>query len=134
MKKYIGITIAIITIFSAAAAFGQSRPFTPEKGSPERKAIFDAVRKFRKTPSEVYIPSGFTVMKGWAYVSAPDPNDPEVDTAAFEYVLRKTGSSWKVVDQISHVEGTDYKKERKRIKRRFPSVPMAIFPELASDG
>lgn len=135
MKKVVGFGLMfLVLIGSAAAAYSQSQPYTPEKGSADRKAILDAVRKFRKAPSEVYAPSGFSVLKGWAYVSAPDPADPDVDTEAFELVLRKTGSVWKVVDQISHVEGTDYMKERKRIKKRFPAMPMAIFPEVASDG
>jgi hypothetical protein len=124
--------LLLMTVSQVSRA--QSEPYTPAKGSPERKAILDAVRKYRKAPNEVYIPSGFWIIEGWAYVSAPNPNDPDIDTEAFEYIVRKTRGAWRVVDQVSHVEGTDYKKERRRIKRRFPSLPMAIFPDLASDG
>jgi hypothetical protein len=113
---------------AAQVSFGQSGVYTPEKGSPERRAILDAVRKFRKAPNEVYTPNGFNVSKGWAYVSARDPGDPDVDTEAFEYIVRKTGKAWKVVDEISHIEGSDYGKETKRIHKKFPAMPQAILP------
>ena len=66
-------------------------------------------------------------MQSWAMVAARDPNDSEVGTEAFEYVLRKTGGSWKVVDQVSSVEGTDPDKEIKRIRRKYPSLPPAVL-------
>ena len=112
---------------SAAAAFTQSHPYTPEKGSAERKAILDAVRKYRKAPDEVYTPTAFKVLKGWAYVAAADPNDPGVDSEAFEFVLRKSGNVWKVIDEISHIEGSNPEKEKMRIRRKFPELPAAIF-------
>ena len=105
----------------------QTKPFTPEKGSTERKAILDGVRKYRKSPGEIYTPTNFKVQNGWAFISAPDPGDPEIDTMAFDLLLQKTGSNWKVVDRVSHIEGTDYDKEIKRIRKRFPKASAGIF-------
>ncbi|MEP7076181.1 MAG: hypothetical protein ABI878_10240 [Acidobacteriota bacterium] len=128
MKKLLVACGLFSAVFIAAqTSHAQPRPYTPEKGSPERKAILDAVRKFRKAPNEVYTPYGFNVMQRWAMVAARDPNDLEVDTEAFEYVLRKTGGSWKVVDQVSNIEGTDPNKEIKRIRRKYPSLPAAVL-------
>jgi len=128
------MTLAGIFLFAVPCiASAQSTLHTPDKGSPERKAILDAVRTYRKAPSEVYTPTGFNVSGVWAYVAAPDPGDPDVDTAAFEVILKKTGSTWKVVDRISHVEGTSYKKETLRIRKRFPAMPSAILPTFQGD-
>jgi hypothetical protein len=129
MRKLLLVFLMMfLTAIAAQSALAQSQPHTPEKGTPERKAILDAVRKYRKAPQEVYTPNGFNVLKGWAYVSARDPSDPEVDTEAFEYILRRTGNSWKVADEISHVEGSDWARDVKRIRKKFPSLPVSIFP------
>jgi len=128
MKKF--LILSVVTFFltiAAQAAFGQTDVHTPEKGTPERKAILDAVRKYRKAPSEVYSPTAFRVLKEWALVAAPDPSDPDVDTLAFTVILRKTGGKWKVVDTLSNVEGTDPAKEIKRIHKKYPSLPMAVL-------
>ncbi len=135
-KKLIGVHMKKLLIFSVIsvflsiavqASFGQADVHTPEKGMPERKAILDAVRKFRKAPSEVYSPTALRVSKEWALVASPDPADPDVDTLAFTVILRKTGGKWKVVDTLSNVEGTDPAKENKRIHKKYPSLPMALL-------
>lgn len=128
MKKlFAAVVLTFCAGILAQNSFAQSKPYTPEKGSPERKAILDAVRKYRKAPAEVYTPYGFNVMQGWAMVAARDPNDPDVDTEAFEYVLRKTSGSWHVVDHISQIEGSDFNRETRRIRKRFPSLPVAVL-------
>ena len=130
MRK-IFLSISVLLFIIAVAnqkSFAQSAPYTPAKGSTERKAILDGVRKYRKAPGEVYTPTEFNVQNGWAFVSAEDPNEPGVDTAAFSVLLQKTKNVWKVVDEINHTEGTDYDKEIKRIRKRFPKVPAGIFP------
>ena len=122
------IALAVITLgLSAVSIQAQSGVYTPAVGSPQRKAILDGVRKFRQAPNEVYTPRLFRVAGGWAYVAADDPNEPGVDTLGFHLVLRKSGGTWKVVDQISHVEGTDYVSEVRRIRRKFRSVPRGLF-------
>ncbi|MEP6944840.1 MAG: hypothetical protein ABJA02_02905 [Acidobacteriota bacterium] len=128
MKKLVILSVATLFLAIAAqASFGQTGVHTPEKGSPERKAILDAVRKYRKASSEIYSPTAFRVSKDWAFVAAPDPSDPDVDTEAFEVILRKTGTKWKVVDELKNVEGTDPAVEVKRVHRKFPSLPMAVL-------
>ena len=128
MKKL--LILSVVTFFltiAAQASLGQTGVYTPDKGTPERKAILDAVRKYRKASSEVYSPTAFRVSKDWALVASPDPADPDVDTAAFSVVLRKTGGKWKVVDELRNVEGTDPAKEVRRIHKKYPSLPMAVL-------
>lgn len=129
MKKIV-LSISVVlflSAFSAQHSFAQSAPYTPAKGSTERKAILDGVRKYREAPNEVYTPTKFKVQNGWAFVSAEDPNEPGVDTAAFDVVLRKTGKTWRVVDEVNHTEGSDWDAEIKRIRKKFPKSPVGIF-------
>ena len=119
--------ILFLSAFSAQNSIAQSAPYTPAKGSAERKAILDGVRKYRKAPNEVYTPTRFNVQNGWAFVSAEDPNEPGVDTLAFDVLLRKTGKTWRVVDLVNHIEGSDWDAEIKRIRKRFPKSPAGIF-------
>ncbi len=130
MKKFILSISAVLFLLLTATQnnFAQSAPYTPAKGSIERKAILDGVRKYRKAPTEVYAPREFKVQNGWAFISAEDPNEPGVDTAAFDVLLRKTGKVWRVVDEISHSEGADWKRETGRIRKKFPKAPAGIFP------
>lgn len=128
MKNTLKIGLVILTLaLSAGAAYAQSGVHTPAIGSPERKAILYAVRIFRHAPNEVYTPRIFRVSGRWAYVAADDPNEPGVDTAAFDVVLRRTAGKWMVVDQISHVEGSSYASEVRRIRRKYRSLPAALL-------
>lgn len=129
MKKIV-LSVSVVlflSAFSAHNSFAQSAPYTPAKGSTERKAILDGVRKYREAPNELYTPTRFKVQNGWAFVSAEDPNEPGVDTAAFDVLLRKTGKTWQVVDEVNHTEGSDWDAEIKRIRKKFPKSPAGIF-------
>jgi hypothetical protein len=127
-KSILSVSVMLfLSVFSAQNSFAQSAPYTPAKGSTERKAILDGVRKYRKAPNEVYTPTRFNVQKGWAFVSAEDPNEPGVDTLAFNVLLRKTGKAWQVVDKVNNTEGSDWDAEIKRIRKRFPKSPASIF-------
>ena len=129
MKNFaFAIVIAMcFATFPAQITFGQSAPYTPATGSKERKAILDGVRKYRKAPTELYTPTKFKVQNGCALVSAEDPSEPGVDSLAFTLLLRKTGNTWRVVDSVGGDEGFDWNAEIKRIKKKFPRCPAAIF-------
>ena len=127
-RNLIVLFTVLVFLLTVQNIFAQTAPYTPEKGTVERKAILDGVRKYRKAPNEIYTPTEFKVQSGWAYISAEDPNEPGVDTAAFSVILHKTGKSWKVVDEVRNVEGSDFSKEIKRIRKKFPSAPIGIFP------
>ena len=71
----------------------------------------------------------FSRSKDWALVAAPDPADPDVDTAAFSVILRKTAGKWKVVDELRNIEGTDPEKEIKRVHKKYSSLPMAVLKD-----
>lgn len=119
--------VLFLFAISAQNSFAQSAPYTPARGSSERKAILNAVREYRQAENEVYTPTKFKVQKGWAFVSAEDPNEPGVDSLAFHVLIRKTGNTWKVVDAVNTTEGSNWDAEIARIRRAFPNSPAGIF-------
>ena len=109
------LQIIVVTLFVAITAVSQSA-YTPEKGSPERKAILDALRvpveRDLKQPI-VFVPDNFKVQGTWAFVSgtpqAPGGGSPRYagtkyaeaeNEGAFNNnffaLLRKTGGKWRV--------------------------------------
>jgi hypothetical protein len=132
----------LITIAAAATATAQSA-YTPEKGSPERKAILDALR----VPVErelrqkiVFVADNFKVQGTWAFVGgAPQSaNGGEPDyrgTIYFEAkkdgifdnnffaLLRKSGGKWRVVKRAIGCTDVCYADWWRTHK-----APKAIFP------
>jgi hypothetical protein len=110
------LVIALVLIAAAIAASAQS-VYTPEKGSPERKAILDALR----VPVEramkqkiVFVADKFSVQGTWAFVggSMQTPSGDQPDLTGTEFaeaakegfydsnffgLLRKTGGKWRVI-------------------------------------
>ena len=126
------LTVSMMTLFLAlapASDSAQSKPYTPVKGSTERKAILDAIRQYRKAPSEVYTPTTFNVGNGFSVVYARDPNDPDVDTGAIDLLLRKTGKVWKVVADLMPAEGVSAETQIKSVRRKYPAAPAELFKE-----
>jgi len=125
---------------TVVAAMGQA-VHTPEKGSPERKAILDALR----VPVErdlkqkiVFVTDDFKVQGSWAFVSGrptkPDGSDPDLAGTAWEDaeemfdnnffgLLRKTSGKWRVVTHALGCTDVCYADWWRRYK-----APKAIFP------
>lgn len=140
MKRIIPI---VLLMMIAAAAVAAQSAYTPDKGSPERKAILDALR----LPVErdlkqkvVFVSDHFKVQGNWAYVSGTPQNstggDPDysmtkyadhVDSGAFDNnffaLLRKTGGKWKVTHYLIGCTDVCYLDWWRRFK-----APKAIFP------
>ena len=135
--------LPILLLFIAAAAVSAQQAYTPEKGSPERKAILDALR----APVErdlkqkvVFVADNFNVQGAWAFVSGTPQNanggEPDYsrtkyrnqyDTGAFDNnffsVLRKTSGRWKVVNYAIGCTDVCYADWWRRFK-----APKTIFP------
>jgi hypothetical protein len=129
-------------LFFTTAVFAQS-VYTPEKGSPERKAILDALR----VPVEkelrqkiVFNIEHFNVRGNWAFISGdpqtgeggkPDyrgtPYQEAIDAGMFDNnffaLLRKTGGKWRVVARAIGCTDVCYATWWKDYK-----APKAIFP------
>ena len=133
----------IAALFVLAGGSSAQSVHTPDKGSPERKAILDALR----IPVErdlkqkvVFVADNFRVQGTWAFVSGTPQNssggDPDysktkyadqVDSGAFDNnffaLLRKTGGRWKVTHYLIGCTDVCYLDWWSRYK-----APKAIFP------
>jgi hypothetical protein len=141
MSMKLNFAILLLLAFSSVAA-AQSA-YTPEKGSPERKAILDALR----LPVErdlkqkvVFVADNFRVQGNFAFVSGTPQNssggDPDyartkyadqVDSGAFDNnffaLLKKTAGKWRVATHAIGCTDVCY-----AYWWREHRAPKAIFP------
>ena len=134
---------AILLLLAAASASAAQTAYTPEKGSPERKAILAALR----VPVErdlkqkvVFVADNFKVQGNFAFVSGTPQNstggDPDyartkyaeqVDSGAFDNnffaLLKKTAGKWRVTTYAIGCTDVCYADWWRRYR-----VPKAIFP------
>jgi hypothetical protein len=135
--------LILITLFGAPAISAQSRPYTPDKGSAERKAITDALRVpvGNRVNREVILKiDHLKVEDGWAFllgmVRRPDggpidyPYTPYRDAnkaGMFDdnvmALLHKVGGQWRVVRYVIGATAMAYL----GWDRKF-HAPAAIFP------
>lgn len=140
MKRTLPLVLILLAV--AAAASAQSA-YTPDKGSPERKAILDALRipvERELKQKVVFVADEFKVQGTWAFVSGSPQNssggDPDysktkyadqVDSGAFDNnffaLLRKTGGTWKVTHYLIGCTDVCYLDWWSRFR-----APKAIFP------
>jgi len=131
---------AIFVLTGSALAQGV---YTPEKGSPERKAILDALRRpVEKELKQqiVFVANNFNVKGNWAFIGgdpqSPDGGQPDYrgtpyqeakDADMFDNnffaLLKKSGGKWKVVHYAIGCTDVCYADWWSRYK-----APKAIFP------
>jgi hypothetical protein len=137
------LTFGIFVLLTVATAALAQSAYTPEKGSPERKAILDALR----IPVErdlkqkvVFVADDFKVKGTWAFVGGTPQNakggEPDYsrtkyadqyDTGAFDNnffaLLKKTAGKWKVANYTIGCTDVCYADWWRRFR-----APKAIFP------
>lgn len=143
MMKPIVSLIALLGIISCSMPiFSQARDklHTPPPGSAERKAILDALRRDYIQPHKGQLTFKVRYLKahnGWAWIYA-DPQSSEAGDEFGEtggFLLHITSDGWKVMplptmpDDPSDPEDLVFSRaEAKVIQRKYPSVPLDIFP------
>ena len=113
-------------------------PYTPARGSSERKAILDALRaemrRFDARPV-VFVVQHLKVQRGWAWLQV-DPQSPD-GKSRYERepaLLRRTAGQWQVVERmpaLSEREGGALQDDCayfRHLRGRFPSLPVSILP------
>ena len=135
--------VVLMTLLVAPAISAQSRPYTPDKGSAERKAISDAVRVpvGKKLKQEVIFKiDHLKAQSGWAFLMGtprrPDGGPIDYRNTAFAEaqkagafddgvmaLLHKVGGQWRVVQYVIGATDVAYL----GWDRRF-HAPAAIFP------
>lgn len=143
MRRSLGTLIILLLSFCSAEISAQNQPYTPEKGSPERKAIVDALRVpvERKLHQPVIFKiDHLKVMNGWAFLLGA-PRRPDGDMIDYRKtpfreayeggafgddvmgLLHKQSGRWRVVANV--VGATDVAYEG--WDRKY-HAPAAIFP------
>ena len=138
----IGVFVCLAAA-TASAQLGGSTVYTPEKGSPERKAILDALRvpveKKLKQPV-IFKIDHFKVQNGWAFLlAAPQRADggqidykgtvyqDAVDAGAFDNglvaLLHNVNGKWKLVQYVIGATDVPYVDWDKTYH-----APRGIFP------
>lgn len=130
----------LLSLFGAAAA---QTVYTPEKGSPERKAILDALRipvERELRQKIIFAAEHFNVAGNWAFLGG-DPQSPDggrpnyrrtpyqraIDSDMFDNnffaILKKSGGKWRVIHYDIGCTDVCYADWWRRYK-----APKSIFP------
>ena len=136
------LTILLLTALWICTAGAE--PFTPAPGSPERKAICDAVREHvvtkvaqRRLPMKVVFQVGTLRVEGaWAWFEGfpvqangnpyPDGYLPPID---YNMVLQRSKSGWRVVEDQSRGD-VPSQEEVREMMARHPNLPLILMPKL----
>jgi hypothetical protein len=133
----------LITLLVAPASSAQSRAYTPDKGSAERKAITDALRVpvEKKLKQEVIFKiDHLKVQNGWAFLMGTPrrPDGGQIDYRYTPYaeaqkagafddgvmaLLHKVGGQWRVVQYVIGATDVAYLGWDRKFR-----APLAIFP------
>ena len=141
------ITFSFLAIFIglwlSALAHGQAKDLahTPAKGSPERQAIMDALRKNFKadTGAQVIFQVHYLkVHNGWAWVDVTPLDDKGKAVAeGGPSLLHYEQAKWTVIDLSTVPEDPDDPLGDqdaspgfiKNLRQKYPAVPTDIFPK-----
>ena len=127
-RALFAVAAVIGAVALSGAALAQSAS-TPPAGSPERKAIMDAMRAKGNDQNRVLVVQRLRMANGWAWLDAePQSRDGLNRYEAESALLRRTGSRWAVVDQPCSEESCNQRNELRRIRAAFPGAPASIFP------
>lgn len=115
---------ATISVAGGAEVNGHVSALTPPPGSPERRAILDALRaEIRRTLGldVVFLVEHLKVKDGWSWIhTRPQSKDGLSNYEDISALLRDQGRGWRVLDlSDGEIEG---------VRKRFPQAPKAIFP------
>jgi hypothetical protein len=117
---------------------------TPAAGTPDRKAICDAVREHlltkvleKKPPFKIVFKVGtMRVDAGWAWfegfpIQENGKEIPDGYLAPVDYIMvvRRTNAGWKVVEDQSRGD-VPAREEVQQMMQRHPEMPLSIMPKF----
>jgi len=141
-KAFITGILLCLAIFTGDACAGDnevdsdpSGVYTPARGSQERKAILDAMRREFSSHlglEVIFVVRHLKVKDGWAWVhtwpQSPDGTQKYEDLLA---LLNFRDHEWQVVEipctEVENPDCIDSQTYFSRLRERFPGVPGEIF-------
>jgi len=136
------LPLLLALVFFVPLAFGQ--PHTPKPGSPERKAICDALRPYvaknqnRPLPKPIVFKIEFLRVEGDYAGFEGIPIFADGSDAIPEYlpdivittILRRKGTGWQVIADLSRTD-VPSEEELVGIRKSIPAeVPRGVLPEF----
>lgn len=134
------VLAAVLLVIGSGGAFGApseaASVHTPPPGSPERKAIMDALREMLRMEDVVFVVRFLRVSEGWAWVETnPRSSDGRSRYEPVDCLLRKEGKTWRVLqcrpccgECEDDPDCPDPSRYYRKLRRTFPQAPSSIFP------
>lgn len=132
-----GLLLAMVMLAvgaMAGQAWAGDKAYTPAKGSAERTAVMDAIRRDVAAlggMKVVFMVEHLKVAGSWAYTSVmPQSPDGKSKYEGFSALLQKVGGKWQVVHvPVFDPDGPELSNQEfiAAIMKRFPKAPAAIF-------
>ena len=140
--KHFGFRLFLLVIMAVSVNMGAqdncrgNEPYTPERGSAERKAILDALRKELYTLHEIrviFVVNYMKVCEGWAWIHtqprSADGKDQFEDILA---LIHKVNKNWIIMEiPCAEEENPDCISSAgyySSLRKRFPEMPAEILP------
>jgi uncharacterized protein YraI len=99
------------------------RAITPAKGDPLRQAILDAVRVDYPRPV-VFMVHELLVRDAWAWAAVEATVNGRREYEPNQYVVRKQGSHWKIVDSVNASDPETVDQVYRRLRAEYPDAPI----------
>ena len=137
--------LLLVTLFTACflmlskpAQADRNEPYTPLKGSPERKAIMDSIRLHMKNNGDMVFKVEHLKIRGeWGWIeTSPQSRDGKSQFEGVNALLKKQKGRWKVQymrpccgecedDPVC----SDDKRFFEMLKKKYPGTSTDIFPD-----
>jgi hypothetical protein len=126
-------TVLLIASLVLASCASVNTAHTPPDGSAERTAILQAVQHALARQGRKNLVLNVPYLKvhnGWAWIQVnPQSADGRQHYESQSGLLQQTSDKWKLLEWMPAEEGTDYTKNFKNLKAKYPSAPPDIFPQ-----
>jgi uncharacterized protein YceK len=132
MKNQVTTVLLVASLVLASCA-SVNTAHTPPDGSAERTAILQAVQHALARQGRKNLVLNVPYLKvhnGWAWIQVnPQSADGRQHYESQSGLLQQTSDKWKLLEWMPAEEGTDYTKNFKNLKAKYPSAPPDIFPQ-----
>ena len=133
-NKSLSTTNAAPSATAAPASTSASELHSPSDGTPERKAILDAVAAELKRKDDfdnaVFDVESLKVHNGWAYLISDVDDREGTPYGLVEALVQESSGRWKVAEVLELPGGgaREEKEAREKFRAKYAGAPADIFP------